>query len=250
MMVFGNPKRLKKLPKVNICVDGAPIEMVTSYKYLGVTLDGQLNYNKHVNKVIAGASLKLKQLKRMRSFLNTKAATLVYKNMILPIIEYGDIFLASTTAVNRKRLQVLQNKGLRCALRRDMDTSSVELHTEAKLLKLKYRRELHLLNFVFDKAGNAENLKPKRSVGVTTRSHNCKLFRTRKPKTEKFKKSVTYTGPKKWNALPADLQNIVAKPEFKVAIQRYIELKAQTQDRVDMGEVAGQIVSSISWQVG
>ena len=46
---------------------------------------------------------------------------MVYKSMLLPILEYGDVFLSATigpcaTVVNRKRLQLLQNKGLRCAL--------------------------------------------------------------------------------------------------------------------------------------
>ena len=68
------------------------------------------------------ASQKLKQLRRMCSFLNTKAATLVYKNMILPVIKYGDIFLVGATVENRKKLQILQNKGLRCALNRDIET--------------------------------------------------------------------------------------------------------------------------------
>ena len=78
IMLFGNSKRLKALPKVNLDVDGVTIQTVTSYKYLGVTLDSQLNFAKHVNKTLSGASLKLKQFCRMRSFLNTKAATLVY----------------------------------------------------------------------------------------------------------------------------------------------------------------------------
>ena len=69
---------------------------------LGVTLDGQL---------ISNVSLKLRQFRRMRTFLNTKAATLVSKNILLPIIEYSDIFLTGASKENRKKLQVLQNKG-------------------------------------------------------------------------------------------------------------------------------------------
>ena len=59
--------------------------------------------------------------------------------MMLPILEHGDIFLSAMTNVNRQRLQVLQNKGLRCALGRDLETSTDDLHAEAKFLQLKYR---------------------------------------------------------------------------------------------------------------
>ena len=94
-MLFGNSERIKESPNVIVNVDNTPLQAVSSYKYLGVTLDGQLNYAKHVGKMVVGASLKLKQFRRMRSFLNTKAATLVYKNMLLPLIEYGDIYFSA-----------------------------------------------------------------------------------------------------------------------------------------------------------
>ena len=75
-------------------------------KYLGVTLDEHLNYNLHVKKLINSVTAKLKQFRRMRSFLNTKAAILVYKCMLLPMLEYGDVFLSATSAINKKRLQI------------------------------------------------------------------------------------------------------------------------------------------------
>ena len=152
LMRFGNAKKLKELPNLEISVDGSPIQTVCSYKYLiiGVTLDGQLNYAKHVEKLIAGASMKLRQFRRMRSFLNTKSALLVYKSMLLPLLEYGDIFLRSATVENMKKLQVLQNKGLRCALKKDKDASTDEMHDDVNLLKLRYRREQHMLYFMLD----------------------------------------------------------------------------------------------------
>ena len=60
---------------------------------------------------------------------------MVYKNMLLPLLEYGDVFLSATWTINRKRLQTLQNKGLRCALNKGLETSTTDLHAEAKLLK-------------------------------------------------------------------------------------------------------------------
>ena len=95
----------------------------------------------------------------MRNFLNEKASLLVYKNMLLPILEYGDMLYTGLTATCKKRLQTLQNKGLRCALKRDMDTSTDKLHSEANLLKLEYRRQQHLLNFMYDMSLNINNLK-------------------------------------------------------------------------------------------
>ena len=107
IMSFGGVQLLKSLPPFEMKFNKVLLEKVTSYKYSGITLDSQLNYNLHVNKTINSAT---------RNFLNTKAAIMVYKGMLLPILEYGDILLSATSNVNKKRLQILQKKGLRCAL--------------------------------------------------------------------------------------------------------------------------------------
>ena len=137
VMIFGNPTVLTKLPQFDITMNSVSLQVVSAYKYLGITLDSQLSFNQHVGKIISSVSAKLKQFQRTRSFLNTKAALMVYKNMLLPMLEYGDVFLSAASDINRKRLQVLQNKGLRCALNKDLETSTSDLHAEAKLLKLK-----------------------------------------------------------------------------------------------------------------
>ena len=229
-MVFGNAKKLAELPEVNIELEDVQLVTVSSYKYLGITLDGQLNYARHINKLISSVSLKLKQFRRMRSFLSTKAATLAYKNLILPIIEYGDIFLTGATNGNKKKVQILQNKGIRCALKADRDTSTRELHTEMRMLRLKHKRETHILNFMYDQSKKVENLRMVKGTGVKTRSSKKKLLRIKKPNTEKFKRSLTYLGPKIWNALPSDLQSIQSKNEFKTKILNHVAARALIAD--------------------
>ena len=222
LMWFGSAKQVKDLPCPEIIVDGSPLQTVCSYKYLGVTMDGQLNYAKHVGKLIAVASTKLKQFRRMRSFLNTKAAVLVYKSMLLPLLEYGDIFLSSATMENKKKLQTLQNKGLRCALQRDNDASTDDMHAEVNLLRLSYRREQHMLNFMFDMSQSEHNMQSTKTEGVRTRSSRKRLMKIKRPRTEKFKKSLAYCGPKKWNALSETLQLSGSKGEFKSKIEAHM----------------------------
>ena len=175
LMMFGNQKKIDQLPKFEIKVENLPLSVTPSYKYLGITLDSQLNYNTHVQQVITSVANKLRQFRRMRFFLDTKTATLIYKNMILPVLEYGDIFMVGTSVENRKRLQILQNKGLRCALNKDRTTSREELHTEADLLRLKQRRDIHMLSYMYDVSRTGKSIVKPREERVRTRSHNKKL---------------------------------------------------------------------------
>ena len=101
-------------------------------------------------------------------FLSSEAAVLVYKNMILPMIEYGDIFLTAASKENRGKLQVLQNKALRAALQVDKYYDTADLHSEVGLSKLKTRREQHLLTFMFSVKGSSRLRRVNRRVGVRT----------------------------------------------------------------------------------
>ena len=225
VMVFGSNCTLAQLPTPEIRFNGTLLQTVTAYKYLGLTLDSQLSYIHHIAKVINSVTGKLKQFQRMRSFLSTKAATMVYKGMILPILEYGDIFLTAASVENRKRLQILQNKGLRCALNRGIETSTNDLHLEANLMKLHYRREQHILNYMYDEAQVPANLRAKSKSAMKTRSSNKILLKVKRPITEKFKKSLAYTGPKKWNSLPEKFHHTATKPAYKSLIGGWINDK-------------------------
>ena len=230
VMVFGSNNCIKKIPTFEINVNGTPLSKVTSYKYLGITLDEHLNYNLHLNKTIGSVSGKLKQFRRMRGFLNTKAAVMVYKSMLLPILEYGDIFFCAASVANKKRLQTLQNKALRCALGRGLETSTEQLHAEAGILKLKYRREQHLLNYMFDRAQNHTLHMPKSSI--KTRSQNKKLLKIKRPFTEKFKKSLAYLGPKTWNSLPDQFHSALTKNYFKAIVSARATQRAYGQEEI------------------
>ena len=227
VMVFSSKLGLSKLDSFEIRFDDVPLQIVTSYKYLGITLDSQLTYNSHVRQIISSASNKLKQFQRMRSFLTIRAAILVYKSMLLPILEYGDIFLSAASALNRKKLQTLQNKGLRCALNKGLDCSCADLHTEVGLLKLEHRREQHLLNFMFDWAKDKDNVKKRPSYSIKTRSSKKKLLKLKKPRTEKYKKTFAYVGSKKWNSLPDSFHEPITKHAFKLLVNNRIADRAR-----------------------
>ena len=230
VMVFGSNNNLSKIPQFELKFGDAPLQAVTSYTYLGIPLDNRLTYNLYVSKIISSVTAKLKQFKRMRRFLNTKAALTVYKGMLLPILEYGDVFLIGTSVINRKRLQVLQNKGLRCALNKDCDTNIKDLHREAKLLKLKYRREQHVLNYMYDFAQNEEHRKSQSKLNVKTRSSKKLLLRIKRPHTEKFKKSLAYRGPKKWNGLSEKFHSTHPKSKYKSLVLDWIEARAKVNE--------------------
>ena len=81
----------KKTVDMILSLNNIILERVCSYKYLGFILDDQLNFNKHVNEMIKIVSHKLYLLSRIRIYLNKKASNIIFKTMVLSIMENGDI---------------------------------------------------------------------------------------------------------------------------------------------------------------
>ena len=225
VMFFGSKARIETSTLPDFNIGGTTLQRAKTYTYLGIKLDEQLSLETHANSLISKVSNKIYHLSKIRSFITKKAAILIYKNMILPILEYGDIFLHSASQKIRKKLQTLQNKALRCALNKEKYTETNVLHEEAKILKLKERRHMHVLLHMFQlsQMPNFKIWKAHKTTGVRTRSSKKKLISFKRPNNEKYKRSITYQGPKLWNLLPGYLQKIDSYYDFKTQVKKLFQ---------------------------
>ena len=105
--------------------------------------------------------------------------------------------------------------------------STTELHLEARLLRLKYRQEQHLLNFMYDQAKILTLLKAQSKNMIKTRSSNKKIMRLKNPHTEKFKKCLAYKGPNTWNSLPESMHYVQTKASYKLLVDKMMEKKSK-----------------------
>ena len=78
---------------ININILGKNLEMVKVYKYLGVFIDTQLNFQHHNKILTRNVNFKVTHFKRIRRFITRKAAELIYKCTILPVLEYADFIV-------------------------------------------------------------------------------------------------------------------------------------------------------------
>ena len=112
------------------------IPFVEHYKYLGITLDNNLNSQKHMTEVSSIVAHKL--------YMSRQAALTVLKARVLPFFHYGDVLDMGTNSRFLGKLQLLQNRGLRICLKPRERLSRTELHRLARIPKLEYRRTAHL----------------------------------------------------------------------------------------------------------
>ena len=218
-MIFGLRPRLKEIIQHTLYFGDKKIDRSHSLKYLGVVLDPVLNFNKHAETVIKKVIHKVYLLARLREFMDNKTLLKMYKTMVLPYADYGDIFYDSARQALLDKLQIVQNKALRICMGVDNRFPTILVHQNSGISKLQPRRLMHLKTFMFKQKANIEIINVRE---VHTRAHDAVLFLSIKPKNETTKKSALYRGAIIWNMLSVELRNTVSYEEFKLSQKRWL----------------------------
>lgn len=141
--------------------------MVNDYKYLGVWIDSQLSFAKHVKNTIKNVSFRISKLSKIHNSLTQKTALLLYKAMILPLYDNGDLFYHFACQKSLlQRLQTLQNNAVRIICKLPKRTNVLEEQRNLGLAGLSERRLLHSMQFAQILSLTSSNLDP----GSTRRS--------------------------------------------------------------------------------
>ena len=198
-------------------IDGMELERVTHYKYLGVLVDSQLTFQSHRDNLTNNVNYKMTFFKKIRKYITTDAALLLYKGTILPILEYADFVFDYGIKYINKRLQTLQNQGLYTVFNQhyltfELKDSTETLHRRANVIRLDHRRRIHALAFIFGYTRDPEMLDNRE---IRTRIHDGILFRSIPVEHYKVRQDPMYRVTTLWNTLPAEIRNAENKESLK-----------------------------------
>ena len=218
-VTFGLKSQTRKIRNHILLMDKVRLERVASYKYLGVQLDMNLNFHKYLQDCIQRTSFKIYMLSKIRNYVDFNSAITIYKTMILPVLEYGDIAYDMADKKSLGKLQTLQNRALRICVNRNVHVPTIRLHQLCKIAKLEVRRIAHLRMFMFNQREN-ELIVNRRNV--FTRAHDAPLFITYKPNNEKYKRNIFYNGAIHWNELSVKSRNTQKYDNFKETQKKWM----------------------------
>ena len=95
--------------------EGLELEVVTSYKYLGVWLDGTLSFSRYISKLEAKVKSRLGFLYRNHSSFIPAAKLTLIQMTILPMPDYADVIYRSAGKGALEWLDVLYHSAIRFA---------------------------------------------------------------------------------------------------------------------------------------
>ena len=200
---------------------GQSLGLVSSYKYLGADIASDLNMDDYVSNVYNKSSIKIHMLSKIRRFITTQAAILIYKQTILPYLDYASFLMDSAYQYSLSLLDKIQKRGIRL-IEYEKDyrnrRSTKDLMSAYGLQSLRHRRDLQLLTFMYNESLNADNLNL-RSHNILLRSSNKIKFMEKLTRKTSVQNSPYYRGIALWNCLSESLQKEPTLVKFKNKIK-------------------------------
>lgn len=129
------------------------------------------------------------------------------------------VFLLGSDIVSKTKLQRAQNRGQKTALGREIRESTNALHKEVGFASWEVRVRIELTRLMFKYKYNEEYVEGN-LLGCLTRLQLGPHYKIDRPRTGKFKNSVSYLGRTEWNSLPFYICCIDCYSHFKEEVKR------------------------------
>lgn len=139
-MIFHPLQKTKKFT-LNIDIRGSPIEQVSKFEYLGITLQDDMKWDSHVNNICSKISSMAGVINRLGNSVNKNTLLSIYYAHVNSHISYlSPIWGNAATDMLLNSLQVVQNQALRSLFRIDYYSNGLstdEIRNKHKILSIR-----------------------------------------------------------------------------------------------------------------
>ena len=127
-----------------------PIERVTEFNFLGLTINEHLSWKPHIQKISNKIARTLGIMCRLKNFLPTHVLRIFYDSMILPHLQYSILSWGFKTG----RLDKLQKRAVRILSNSKYNSHTDPIFKKLNLLKLKDLFEFNVLKLFYKYKNN------------------------------------------------------------------------------------------------
>ena len=211
------PARLER-PLRAVTLNDEKLDTVRTFNYLAVDIDDCLTFENFLKHKCNKVNVKIYQLHKLPKYVSSNISCLIYKQTMLPVVEYADIMSDSGPTEKITKLQKLQDKVLYTIDNgENPNLDADQLSINYRILPLKLRREEHLSSLMYRLSKNVELLESVRP-DVHLRNRNKIRFRSHKGTYEKYLKSPMSHGITMWDLITEAVQRSTTKVKFKKGI--------------------------------
>ena len=230
IILYGTKQQLAKVNISSVNVGGIDVKCVDHVRDLGVLMENNLSFDRHIRKKCQIAHIQLRNLKGIRKHLSTKSTEVLVHGLIHSHIDFCNGLFSDIPAYQINRLQKVQNKAARIVSNSSADQPSVEILKSLHWLPVRARVMFKILVTVFRVVqGTAPvylgSIFKRVQGNYRLRSTNEIRFIVPRTRTRVADRSIATVGPKWWNALPNDIKTCTNETSFRNKLKTHLFAK-------------------------
>ena len=207
-VIFHPPQKNVQGLKLNLKINDQQLNREFFIKYLGIMIDSNLNWKKHLEFVVKKIRRSVGILRKIRYYVSIEILMNLYYALVYPFLTYGLIVWGNTYETTIKPVFVIQKRAVRVMTFSNFDHHSSPLFKALEILKISdlvtYLIAIYMYKF-------HNQLLPGVLVSFFTKVDAVHSYNTRhsakqtyyspKARTNYGKFNIRFQGPKIWNAI-------------------------------------------------
>lgn len=204
-MIFHKPGKI--IPPLQLAMNDTDIERVTEFDFLGLSLNDNLSWKNHINKISNKISRSIGILNKHKHFIPLESKLHIYSSLILSHLNFGIL----NWGYQCERVEKLQKRAVRIITLGKYNAHTEPIFKQLKLLKVKDILKLQELKFFYKyKHEDLPHYLLNLPITTNTEVHN---YNTRQQdhihlstvKHEYAKKCIRFDLPRLINDTPNDI---------------------------------------------
>lgn len=229
LIVFGNGRtKIMSNKNFKIYLNNIPLTFSDTCRNLGLSIDNDLRFKSHINKLIQKAYGTLKHLYFFKDILSSEIKLKLCDSLILSSVAYCDtVYWPAILNKDKESLQKLQNSCLRFAFNIRKFEHISHVFRETSWLKMQERFMYHFNSLLFSLVQKQapyylyiKLIKHSDIHPHTTRYRDTLVIPLHN--SALFERSFSYNAAKMFNSVPLDLKSSISLSSFKIKLKKYL----------------------------
>jgi hypothetical protein len=225
-MMLSSPNKKLHLKDVLSLDFGLTLKRVDNLKYLGLIIDQNLKWDKHIDHTASKLADTTGILWKMRKRLPVKVKRSIYHTLIESRISYMSLIWGSASETAIKQIQTVQNRALCNVFEIDRLESRVTMYTHKVEACLPIRALCYVS--IATHMYKILNYKSRSNICFDRRPDSARQFRRSfdlRPTTGRTnfgRRAITAMGVRIYNSIPLEIRALKSQYSFKWALKCYI----------------------------
>ena len=216
------------LSDVRLPVGDKTIALSSRVRNLGICIDSSFTLATHVNNIVRTCNFHLKNLWRIRRFIDVKTCHHAVRALILSRIDYCNSLFVVLSAKDKRKIESVQNRAARLVFRVGQRVQISPLLKELHWLPFSQRVQFKLGLYVHKLISNTapSYLADTIALYVPTRDIRSKTDTTRlivpRSNLSSAEKRFSVTAARVWNNIPSSIRVTKSQLTFKTKLKTYL----------------------------